>query len=381
MRLIFILFRYFPHGGLQRDCLRIAEALVKRGHGVELVCGEWQGPRPAAIEITELKRHGLTNHGIAARLARDAVALARSRRADAIVGFNRMPGLDLCYVGENCFRAKAEEERSVFYRWLPRFYGFSRLEAGIVGPGTATELMMLSRRQIETYLRHYKIEDRRLHLLPPSIARDRMRPADADSIRGEARTGLDLKPDEFGLLALASAFRTKGLDRSIEAVAALPRPLRDRVKLLVAGRGRPDRYRRLAKRRGIADRVAFLGARDDVAHLLLAADLLLHPARDECAGMAILEAIVAGLPVLCSANCGFSDHVRKADAGLVLPEPFDPAAYAALLTGMLDRGRLDRWSQQGGRYGRSEDLYSGTEAAAALIERVAAAKRDGGPAN
>ncbi len=380
MRLIFILFRYFPHGGLQRDCRRIAEALVKRGHDVEIICGEWQGPRPAAIEITVLKRHGLTNHGIATRLARDAVALARSRQADAIVGFNRMPGLDLCYAAENCFRVKAEEERPVFYRWLPRFHGFSRLEAGIVGPGTETVLMMLSRRQIETYRRHYKIEDRRLHLLPPSISRDRMRPAGADAVRAETRARLDLEPDAFGLFALSSAFRTKGLDRSIEAIAALPRPLRDRVKLLVVGRGRPDRYRRLAKRRGIADRVEFLGAHDEVGRLLLGADLLLHPARDECAGMAILEAIVAGLPVLCTANCGFSDHVRMADAGMVLPEPFDPAAYAALLTGMLDRGRLDHWSRQGVRYGQSEDLYSGTEVAAALIERVAAESRDGRPA-
>jgi len=380
VRLIFILFRYFPHGGLQRDCLRIAAALVKRGHGVEIVCGEWQGPPPASIEITVLQRHGLTNHGIATRLASDAVALARSRHADAIVGFNRMPGLDLCYVGENCFRAKAEEERSVFYRWLPRFHAFSRLEAGIAGPDTETELVMLSRRQIETYRRHYKIEDRRLHLLPPSISRDRMRPADAEVIRGEARTRLGLKPDAFGLLALASAFHTKGLDRSIEAIAALPRPLRDRAKLFVAGRGRADRYRQLAKRRGIADRIQFLGARDDVAHLLLAADLLLHPARDECAGMTILEAIVAGLPVLCTANCGFADHVRAAEAGMILPEPFDPVAYAALLTGMLDRARLDRWSRQGARYGQTADLYSGTEVAAGLIERVAAT-RGGSPAS
>lgn len=36
MRMAFVLFNYFPYGGLQRDCVKIAQECTKRGHLVDL---------------------------------------------------------------------------------------------------------------------------------------------------------------------------------------------------------------------------------------------------------------------------------------------------------------------------------------------------------
>lgn len=44
MKLLFPIFRYFPHGGLQRDMLRIAETAVKRGHAVTVCTMRWESP-------------------------------------------------------------------------------------------------------------------------------------------------------------------------------------------------------------------------------------------------------------------------------------------------------------------------------------------------
>ncbi|MGB0776294.1 MAG: glycosyltransferase, partial [Akkermansiaceae bacterium] len=60
----------------------------------------------------------------------------------------------------------------------------------------------------------------------------------------------------------------------------------------------------------------FAGARDDVDEWMLAADMLIHPARMEAAGMVLTEALVQGLPVLCTENCGYAKHI--ADAGSVV---------------------------------------------------------------
>ena len=75
-----------------------------------------------------------------------------------------------------------------------------------------------------------------------------------------------------------------------------------------------------------ADRVRLLGVREDIPELMAAADLLVHPARTETTGTVILEAIVNGLPVIASAVCGYAEHVARADAGAVLPEPFSQDA-------------------------------------------------------
>jgi UDP-glucose:(heptosyl)LPS alpha-1,3-glucosyltransferase len=281
-----------------------------------------------------------------------------------------MAGLDICYSAENSFRARAQEDRPWLYRLTPRYRTYCRLEDVVFGAESHTALLLLSARQLESYRRHHVIEPSRTHLVPPAIARDRMHGSIPEGSRTRLRAELGIPDDARVVLGIGSGFRTKGVDRSLAAIADLPQPARSRVRFLLIGRGSDATTRRYAGRLGIADLVRTLGARDDVPSLLGAADLLLHPARDECTGTVILEAVVAGCPVLCTANCGYGDHVARADAGIVLPEPFDPGAMTRELLGMLDPERLRRWSRQGIAYGKTADLYGGVDAAADLIERI-----------
>jgi UDP-glucose:(heptosyl)LPS alpha-1,3-glucosyltransferase len=145
----------------------------------------------------------------------------------------------------------------------------------------------------------------------------------------------------------------------------------------VAGQGKAAPLLVLARRLGVAERLLMLGGRDDVPRLLLAADLLVHPARTENTGQAILEAIVAGLPVLASGVCGFAPHIERARAGRVLPEPFEQALFAAELAAMLVPTKLAAWSANGADYGRAEDLYGGLDKAATIIERWTRERRSG----
>ena len=112
---------------------------------------------------------------------------------------------------------------------------------------------------------------------------------------------------------------------------------------------------------------------------LFGADLLVHPAYSENTGNVLLEAMVAGLPVLTTANCGYASHVERAGAGWVVPEPFDQGRLNAALREALEGDRLEEWGRHGIEYGRSQDLYSRPEAAADIIESVieikAAARR------
>ena len=103
-------------------------------------------------------------------------------------------------------------------------------------------------------------------------------------------------------------------------------------------------------------------------------DLLLHPAVTENTGTAILEAMVCGLPVLTTENCGYASHVISAQAGAVSPMPFNQAAFNLLLEGMLNSTKLDTWSKNGLRYSQTEDLYSMIDKATDIIIKSARAK-------
>ena len=51
MKMAFVLFEYFPFGGLQRDMLAIAQAAETRGHQVTIFTRDWDGDKPDAISV------------------------------------------------------------------------------------------------------------------------------------------------------------------------------------------------------------------------------------------------------------------------------------------------------------------------------------------
>ena len=96
----------------------------------------------------------------------------------------------------------------------------------------------------------------------------------------------------------------------------------------------------------------------------------IHPAYNENTGTVLLEAVVAGLPVLTTAVCGYAHYVADADAGMVVPEPFEQARLDAFLARMLaDELARRRWRANGLSYAGHADIYSNAERAANVILR------------
>jgi glycosyltransferase involved in cell wall biosynthesis len=137
----------------------------------------------------------------------------------------------------------------------------------------------------------------------------------------------------------------KGQDVLIRAVAQPV--LRDAIALVCGapwpGEERREReLRELAARLGVADRVWFLGFREDVGVVLGAADAVVVPStHPDPLPNAALEAAAAGCCVVAAAHGGLTEILRDGETGVLVP-PDDHAALAAALAS-LDRetaGRL-----------------------------------------
>ncbi len=375
MRLALVIFKYFPYGGLQRDFAGIARELLVRGHRCRAYCLEWEGAPIPGLELRRLSVSAPTNVARYRRFATRLRAALAADPVDAVIGFNKLPGLDVYFAGDPCYLEKALTERGRLYRLGARFSHFSAWERAVFGPDSDAQILLLAAAEGERFARHYATDPARLHLLPPGVAPDRRAPPDAALRRERARGLLGLAPDTPALLFLGSGFATKGLDRALRALASLGRDAAGRrPQLLVAGQDRQAPFRRLARRLGLADRVAFLGGRDDVPDLLQAADLLLHPARREAAGVALLEALAAGLPVVTTAACGYAPHVAASGGGLVVPEPFRQEALEAALLRALQPGFRGTCRERALAYAAREDLYSLHPTAARLIGELAGAR-------
>ena len=148
----------------------------------------------------------------------------------------------------------------------------------------------------------------------------------------------------------------------------MPAEIKAKTKLIVVGQDKPKRYQALAEKLGIASQVAFYSGRDDIPELMAAADILMHPAYQESAGIVLIEAIAAGLPVITTETCGYAHHVASAECGVVISEPFEQNALnGALARGLGNKQLRATWSEHAKKYADSEDLYSLPERAADLI--------------
>jgi len=371
MKFAFCLFKYFPFGGLQRDFLRIAKVCLARGHQVDVYACSWQGEIPYGLQVSILPVWGFTNHrryeSFAKRLSKSLVG----KHYDAVIGFNKMPGLDVYFAADTCFAAKTLE-RSFWYRLTKRCRTLLSLERSVFDKASRTEILLISEQEKKFFMDYYGTTEDRFHLLPPGIAKDRLAPNNATGVRAKLRNELAIGSDQNVILVVGSGFRTKGVDRAIRAISTLPSSLREKTILLIAGEDKTRPFRRLADRLGVAEQVRFIGGREDVPRLLVAADLLLHPAYRETAGMVLIEAMAAGLPVLVTDVCGYSHHVERAGAGELVPSPFEQEKLNQLLVSMLTSEKKNQWQHDGRDYVANTDVFSLPEKAADIIERVAA---------
>ena len=123
----------------------------------------------------------------------------------------------------------------------------------------------------------------------------------------------------------------KGISFLLDAAAEVCRDAPD-CHFLIVGEG-PDRDRleTMSNQRGIANRVHFLGGRNDVPNLLAASDLFILPSLWEGMPNSLLEAMAAGLPVIATAVEGSREVIHSGVNGLLVP----PASSEKLATGIF----------------------------------------------
>jgi UDP-glucose:(heptosyl)LPS alpha-1,3-glucosyltransferase len=368
MQLAFVLYKYFPFGGLQRDFMRIALECQQRGHQVRVYTLIWEGDVPPGFEVLVAPVKAMFNHRRNEKLSAWMEADLAKRPVDRLIGFNKMPGLDVYYAADGCFEDKAQNLRNALYRRWGRYRHFAAYERAVFAKDAKTEVLMISEVQQPLFIKHYDTPLERFHLLPPGIALDRRAPADAPQIRAEFRREFGLADDDLLVVQIGSGFKTKGVDRSLKAMAALPPALKKRTRLFVIGQDDPKVFQLQSAALGLGNHVQFLKGRSDIPRFLLGADLLIHPAYNENTGTVLLEALVAGLPVLVSAVCGYAHYITEADCGLVLDGLFEQTQLDDYLATMLqDEVARTAWSLHGLAFADTADLYSMPQHAADVI--------------
>ena len=370
MKFLLAIYRYDPFGGLQRDTLRLLQELTGRGHEVLVFTTAWDGPEPPAGVSLELVSTSKlrSNHANMVKFAEAFRRRLERRDFDVSIAMSRIPGADFYFAADVCMKVYWSKLHSAFaLRFNPRYAAYLRLEHDVIAPPSRTRIACVAPAQMRDYAAAYGTEPERMFLLPPGMDPACRRPPgpEAETIRAKVRSSNGATAQDTVVLLVSNSIYNKGTDRAIAAVAALPKAVKNKIRLWFVGK-LPDEILADLAEAGLAGQSIRFGQTDGVRDFMLGADLFLHPARNESAGSALIEALAAGLPVLTTDICGFAPFVKNA-TGTVLESPFRQDALANMLSDMLPR--LDELKEQTLAYAQKEDFCSRARVFADVLEK------------
>jgi glycosyltransferase involved in cell wall biosynthesis len=188
-----------------------------------------------------------------------------------------------------------------------------RMTGGVRGLYLASELFSDATIAVSDVVRdrlvRWGVAARKIAVIPNGL--DTAALAFDPAARARARAQFGIAPDTFVIGTLGRLDANKRVGLVIDAVAPL---LGERCVLLVVGRGEEmDALKATAARAGVAGQVIFAGFQADTAAMLAAFDLYVMASAQETFGLAALEAMANGLPVLYTA-CPALDGISTAQA-------------------------------------------------------------------
>jgi UDP-glucose:(heptosyl)LPS alpha-1,3-glucosyltransferase len=210
-------------------------------------------------------------------------------------------------------------------------------QARLFGPRGARLTVAISDMVLRDILAHHPAASKdRIRVLYNGVDLTAFHPRDPKTIRAEERTRLGLAGEDTVLLHVSHNFRLKGLDPLLRSLPKVAEMAGDRpFQLLVAGRGRPGPWERLARSLGVAGRIRFLGVHPSMARLYAAADICVHPTFYDPCSLTVFEAMAAGLPVVTTRQNGAA-WAMAGDEGVVLTDPLDIDALARATVSLFD---------------------------------------------
>lgn len=367
MRIVQLNPFYYPYaGGTERRILELGKRLVARGHEVHVVTARLPG-----TPIQEVQE-GLHIHRLPSRFRLQRFwnpPLVSSEGIEATLRELRPDVIDFHYRWARTYSKAYRRVADLCARVFTYNNGY--------GEGTALlrPLSRLNDRRtrgwisesdqviaVSEYIRQELVDHgfpaERLDVVPNGISSPRPPGAPPADVRGRRY-----------LAACGRLVGFKGYDVAIESLLHLPKDLH----LAIAGTG-PElgALRRLARRRGVADRVHLLGwiEEDQKQALLAHAECFVHPTRFEAFGIAPLEAMAHGTPVVASRVGGLPEVVGT---GGILVDERTPEAFAQAIARQLAAPQRDEASQQA----KLQASRYSWDSAADRLERIYAATVEG----
>ena len=369
-----VLERFDPDcGGLEHWTWQFARSLAERGHEVHVVAFEFR---------SDAEQQGIVPHQVAqlkSRIERAETlgATAAALQLDVVHDMGIGWHADIIHPHGGSTAALWEHNLLRIPKWRQiRFWRERRYrqlaEVERRQHTQSSAIIVAVSRMVQ---RHFEtlhgVPAGRIRVIPNGVDVRKFTPECRNQFREATRKELGIG-DEIVFLMLAHNLLLKNADALLRAAARLVNA-GARVRVIMAGGKRQEKFIKLAETLGISRVVSFLGV-VDALHFYSAAEVFVHPTWYDPCSLVTLEAAACGLPVITSRLNGASELMTDGVDGFILDDPADVSALAEKMQELLDPAKREAMGTAGRRMAMSHTFEQQTTKFLRLYDEIAATK-------
>ena len=345
MKIAVVIPKYGLVGGAEGFAYEITEQLASREDPkIHVFANQWRsGKTPITFHKVPIISFPRFMRPIS--FAYFSNKLIRPKDYDLVHGHDRIFQMDLFTMHGIPHKTWVKEARRKPLSLFDRSMAWVE-EKGITGSHIPT-ILPVSTLVKDELLKLYDIPESKIRVIHPGVSQGRFSSLDQESCRHEIRQRHGLSSSDVVVLFVGMNFEVKRLELVLKGIAHLIAKgnKNSNLKLVVIGKGREGWYLNMARDLGIFNRVIFAGVTPKVEDYYLASDIFAMPSRFDTFGLAVLEAMMAGLPVIITQRVGARDLVNSGVQGFVLSEDPSPGDVAEKLAVLMDKENRRRMGE------------------------------------
>jgi glycosyltransferase involved in cell wall biosynthesis len=327
-------------GGIERHSVDLAAALAGRGIPIQFAC------RPHGFVETWCREVGLPVSAYQARNSGDlsaALQLARMiyhQRIDIVHVHSRRDYVPVVLGVALARHILRRRVALILHAHMIRPLGASPRLSGRFFEWGADAVAAVSGAVCDRLRHDHQFSPAFVHLIPNGVKLSEFAlPGSPEAARQRINVRQSLGvPENSLVIGMIGRLDAKGQRQLLGVMPELLAHSPNLRVVLVGSEGKTGEQAALtalAQTGGFADRLIFTGPRTDIPQLVTAFDILVHLPTDEAFGLALVEAMAAGLPTVATDIGGCREVVRDGITGLLVPSG-DSSALSGALLRLLD---------------------------------------------
>jgi UDP-glucose:(heptosyl)LPS alpha-1,3-glucosyltransferase len=325
-------------GGAESYVVHLSRQLLEMGHEVHVFANTWDLPSDPRITFHKVPVLSFYSPLKNLTFALNTKRLLKEENFDIVSGFSQIYPQDIYRMGDglHLYFLKTLSTHTALKYLNPRHLSILFIEKQIFKPNNYHHIIANSRMCKRQAIDYYQVPEDKIEVIYNGVDLERFTPRVRETYRLNVRKKLHIGDHETVILFISRNYKRKGLHLLIESLSLLGRKAHN-IKILVAGRGNPKPYQRLASKLGFSNNMIFAGEERILEKYYGASDMLVLPTLYDPFSNVCLEALACGLPVITTTSNGAAEIIEEGKNGYIIEDASDTGEIAKHISLLLSK--------------------------------------------